>query len=75
MRCNSSTVVSMIAARYPLDCGGTTEHLRFAGLFAQNGSYWRPAPLASRRIDVGSYVVAQPSSGAEDGVNQLTTKL
>lgn len=44
--------------RFPLGCGGALEHLRFAGLFAQNQSHWRSPALASRRIDVGAYVVA-----------------
>ena len=44
--------------RFPLGCGGAPEHLRFAGLFAQNSSHWRAPALAARRIDVGAYVVA-----------------
>ena len=44
--------------RFPLSCGGSLEHLRFAGLFSQNQSHWRAPPLAARRIDVGAYVVA-----------------
>jgi len=52
------------APRFPLDCGGAAEHLRFAGLFAQNGSHWRPPPLVARRIDVGAYRAREPGGGA-----------
>ncbi|KAK9815526.1 hypothetical protein WJX72_005128 [[Myrmecia] bisecta] len=41
--------------KYPYDCGGRMEHIRYAGFFAQNFTSWRPPPLRTRKIDLAFF--------------------